>query len=91
MTEVEFLENWLNDVSNEFDEKADLEYSEKEVLDILMKWKNYLEENNFIFIVEDHKGRHESYFSTRSKAMERINYIQDSRKKPLVVNCQKVY
>lgn len=103
MTEGEFLKEWVNNVANEYNEKDYHEYSEREVLDMLRKWKEQLkqrieddfkkwqEENNFVYIVEDHKGRYDSFLSTREKAQERIDYIQDSYKKPLVINCQKVY
>lgn len=39
MTEGEFLKDWVNDTKNEYNEKDHHEYSEREVMDMLRKWK----------------------------------------------------
>lgn len=103
MTEGEFLKEWVNNVANEYNEKDHHEYSEREVLDMLRKWKEKLkqkieddfkkwqEENNFVHIVEDRKGYEQGYFSTREKAEQRIKEIQYAHREVLVINCQKIY
>ena len=51
MTEREFLKDWVNDTKNEYNEKDHHEYSEREVLDMLRKWKEQLKQK----IEEDFK------------------------------------
>lgn len=107
MTEGEFLKDWVNDTKNEYNEKDHHEYSEREVMDMLRKWKEikeqelkkkiendfnkWQEQNNFVHIVEDRKGYEQGYFSTREKAEQRIKEIQSYHREALVINCQKIY
>ena len=65
MTEGEFLKDWINDPENEYDEKDHHEYSEREVMDILIAWRELKE--------QELKKKTQSDFENYKKQVEKNN------------------
>lgn len=68
-----------------------LSMMDKEIILLISVYIKRFKENNFVYIVEDTKGHEKGYYSSREKAIERIEDIQYAYLKPLVINCQKIY